>query len=350
MMTSSLRSNKIDVENLKSRLTDVWSVICSLGFQQGARRTGNNAYTIRCPWHEEKDPSCKVEVYRGILRCTCFGCQVRGDIFSLVAVANRLDLRADFAKVAELTADLAGVTIAAQSPKSATRQQRKPQPTANTEDPLYPPRHEVEELLGPACSVRVNEDGAAMAYLRSRGLDQHAVAVRDLAVALIPSLPLPSWATFGGASWVAAGFRLAFPVFDCVGSVRSVRARRITNEQPKCVPPKGFAVKGLVLADYLAREMLQTGTWPEWNANPPRLIITEGETDFMTQAVNVPANSRGPEFATIGIVAGSWCSSIAKRVPTGAEVFVRTDRDKAGDKYAQTIAQSLSNRCSVNRA
>ena len=43
----------------------------------------------RCPFHQDRTPSLKIEPYRGALRFHCFGCKAKGDIIDFVKrIAN----------------------------------------------------------------------------------------------------------------------------------------------------------------------------------------------------------------------------------------------------------------------
>jgi DNA primase len=43
----------------------------------------------RCPFHEDRTPSLKIEPYRGTPRFHCFGCKAKGDIIDFVKrIAN----------------------------------------------------------------------------------------------------------------------------------------------------------------------------------------------------------------------------------------------------------------------
>jgi len=73
---------------------------------------------------------------------------------------------------------------------------------------------------------------------------------------------------------------------------------------------------------------------------PYRVVIVEGEPDFLSRA-SVMNDAHG---CTLGIVSGSWTKSFAERVPVGARVYLRTDVDAAGDRYAQEIESTLRRR------
>jgi hypothetical protein len=119
--------------------------------------------------------------------------------------------------------------------------------------------------------------------------------------------------------------------------MRSVRAWRTTDgDTPKRLPPSGHKASGLVLANQWAVRMLAEPAAPE------RVIITEGEPDFLVWATRLTE-------PVIGVVSGSWTVDFAARMPFGSELVVRTDLDQAGEKYARQILDSVKGRCTVWR-
>jgi hypothetical protein len=79
------------------------------------------------------------------------------------------------------------------------------------------------------------------------------------------------------------------------------------------------------------------------DSSPRRLLVVEGEPDFLTHATRT-------YDAVIGLMSGSWSSKFADTVPGGSEVVVRTHHDKAGDRYARAVIDSLRLRCLVWRS
>jgi hypothetical protein len=104
------------------------------------------------------------------------------------------------------------------------------------------------------------------------------------------------------------------------------------------------------MADALALEVLRTGARPEWIAEPLRVVIAEGEPDFLTWATMHALKSPTPAYAVLGVIAGSWGDAIAARIPNGSRVIIRTDHDEAGEKYATDIIRTLARRCTVLRS
>jgi len=158
----------------------------------------------------------------------------------------------------------------------------------------------------------------------------------------------------GAASRAAHGQRRGIGLWSpCSGrrDVPRVSARNIFLDCPpgeKAAAPAGFAVAGLCMADPLARLVLQDGAAPSWWHGPLRIVVAEGEADFLTWATHF-SDADEEARAVIGVVAGSWTPEIAARVPDGSRVVIRTHADEAGDRYADRIAETLTGRCILQR-
>lgn len=206
--------------------------------------------------------------------------------------------------------------------------------------PRWPRQAEVVDMWL-ACDPPVLADYEAARYLHSRGL---LVGGLNLVRVLPRDYPCPPWAKYGGRSWAALGYRLIVPVYDHRGQLRLVRGWRWDGVEPKRVAAAGCEVRGLVMANPVALELLNARPDAEWWQAPAKVAIVEGEPDWMTAA------AAWRDWAVIGIAAGSWSEELAERIPSGARVVIWTDDDDAGDKYAEHIAETLRGRCDVKRA
>jgi len=301
---------------------------------------------LRCPWHTEHTPSCSVRCAAdGTIAVHCFGCEASGDVFDLVAVAHDLNTRQDFPEVLRLAAELAGI----RSDRGDAHRGPPARRLRGLPESAYPPVEDVAALWA-ACSP-VGDASEVAGWLHSRALDAGAVESFDLARALPQGAQLPGWACWQGQTWGEAGYRLVLPVFDGLGIMRSLRARRVVDgEGPKNLAPAGYRTGGLVMADALGCALLTSGRRPEgWPESVPlRIVVAEGEPDFLTWATRFSdADETAP--AVLGVVSGSWASGIAKRLPDGARVIVRTDHDEPGEKYARAVHASVRGRCTVLR-
>lgn len=224
---------------------------------------------------------------------------------------------------------------------------RKPQ--EEPRDYERPPRDEVLAVWNEA--LPVIDIAEVSGWIRHRGLDPEKIADRDLARALPSRGEYPAWATYGGTPWPSRGYRLVVPLYGPGGEMESVRARSVRPDaKTKTLAPTGYAVGSLVIADELGRQLLKHGQAPDWwpSGGPLEVIVVEGEPNFLTWATRW-GDSAEDAPAVIGIMSGSWTPAIAARIPDGCRVIIRTDHDKAGNKYAEDIHKTLKGRCRILR-
>lgn len=243
---------------------------------------------------------------------------------------------------------------------TARRAPRKPRPLPTPQEaapaPLARPDAAEVARLWEACAPVV-EDADVAAWLTDprRGFDPGRIADRDLARALPPGLNVPRWARFRGIPWNQGSWRCIFPAWGPTGRMESLRARSIDPDGPPgekaaaAAAGEGSAT-GMVLAGGVGRMVLETGAAPSWwpKGEPLRLVVTEGETDFLTWATRYgDAVEDAP--AVLGLWSGSWTAEIAARIPDGSRVAVRTDDDDKGDRYAARVWRDLAGRCELYR-
>ena len=192
----------------------------------------------------------------------------------------------------------------------AHRHRQRPEPLS------YPDADELRELWE-RC-VPIPEDDEIYAWLRDeRRLDPDAVFRAHLARVLPADLdPTPAWAGFArsGRAWTKVGHRLLVPLYDAEGRMRSVIARRVTaggKRAPKGVSPSGHARGALVMACALGLAMLESGEVPSTLGPAPRLVLAEGEMDFLAWGT-APERAR---VATWGLVSGSFTDAVRRACP-----------------------------------
>ncbi len=315
---------------VKNALTSPQKLCEALGIADGSKRQ-STGLLVCCPVHGEKDASCSVTIGPdGTIRVRCFACDFGGDALHLIAACHGLDLRSDFKQVLAAGADIAGHLQLRDEILGGERlPERKPvQAPAPRPEVDYPPQAEVDALWE-ACKP-VTSDDECRAHLLSRGIQPGPVFVYNLARVIPRDASLPHWARYRGRTWTQTGHRLLVRMFDASGAARSVRAWRIVDgDSPKRLPPGGCRASDLVMVNQAAWLMLRR----RWC--PTRLVIAEGEPDWLTSAVAWSDN------ASIGIVSGSWNEEFARTVPRGTEVVVNTHNDEAGDRYAEQILSTL---------
>ena len=227
--------------------------------------------------------------------------------------------------------------------RNGLKQRRRRKPTTAIGQKAVsptPPLGEVRELWDNC--ICVADDIDVSSYLRQRGLSPDKVEDIDLARALPTNCGEVHWAK----SWPYYTRRLVFPLFDHAGRMSSLKAHPRNN-------PKGYSVRGLVLATPLARLLLEgapcgDGTPVADYVRCTGLVIAEGEIDFLSVATLFSdADQDAP--AVLGIHAGAFTQAVAERIPTDTRVAVCPDNDPAGNRYANQIADFLGDRCDVQR-
>jgi hypothetical protein len=327
-------SSMAAVTEIRRALIDPVRVCERLGLADGAKRQ-SAGLSIRCPMHVERNPSCSVtRGPDGTLRVRCFGCYWSADVIGLVAAAHGLQSRRDFRQVLTAAADVGGLHALAAELRGTTPAAHRAVPAPPEPEPPrdYPVSAEVSAVWSAAQPIAAVE--ACRAPLAQRGLSPDP----ELARALVQK-SLPRWACYQGAPWSDTGHRIVLPVFDALGALRSLRAWQIDSNAPgpKRLPPAGHRATGLILANNAALRMLRS------SAGPVRLLICEGEPDFLSLAQHYAGT------AVIGVFSGSWQQDFANRIPYGSLVTIRTHHDVAGHRYAAAITKTLDGRAVIKR-
>jgi DNA primase len=127
---------------------------------------------VLCPFHQERRPSCKIELARKIFHC--FGCGQKGNVLEFVAKLDATDLRAAAMKITTVCA------IAPAPPRSDDRPARQPAAKTPIAAPrsipnATPPSAAAEEPVNPPLTFELKLD-AAHPYLSERRLSPETVA------------------------------------------------------------------------------------------------------------------------------------------------------------------------------
>ena len=127
------------IDTLKTCLNEVM-----IGYNYRPVKVGQRLF-ICCPFHNEKTPSCSVDLDKGLFNC--FGCGKSGDALTFVALMEGLNLNdaEQFQQTAKIVADLGGVNLMPSNnpsypsyPSLPNHHQIKSRPTPPTE-PSQPP-------------------------------------------------------------------------------------------------------------------------------------------------------------------------------------------------------------------
>ena len=135
-------------------------------------------YVIRCPWHNERTPSCSVQLRAGIIQAHCFACHHDGEgasVLDMVAAVHGIDVRARFVDVLRAAAELANRpdiidALDGKADRARPRHSPQPRPPMPPEpERTYPPAAEVSAVWE-ACTMTA-DDSEVAAWLQSRALD-----------------------------------------------------------------------------------------------------------------------------------------------------------------------------------
>lgn len=326
--------------DVRNALTDPHRVVQLLGLEKGAKRQ-HGYIVVCCPVHGDRTPSCSVSRGPdGTVRARCFSCDWSADAIGMIAQVYGLSTRGEqFREVLAEGAKLAGLLdLAYQLERNEAVRERRPVPAPEPiPEPEYPDETELSELW--ASCIPVEDDRECSGALVTRRIDPVEVSLRDLARALPRDAQAPEWARYSGRPWGSIGHRMILRAFDHMGRHRSVRAWRVVDgESPKRLPPAGRKSAGLVLANRMALGMLRR------QVCPLDVVIVEGEPDFL-----VACTAWRPGVAVLGIGSGSWSKDMARAIPRRTRIIVATHNDKAGDRYAETVIETLGERAQVWR-
>ena len=197
--------------------------------------------------------------------------------------------------------------------------------------PSFPPSDSLAALWNAAKPVTA--DPQAASYLKGRGIDPAQLAAKDTCRVIQSGIAVPSWAvTPFRQAWSVSGHRLLTPLFDASGTLVTVRARAFGTNKWRSLAPPSFSVVGT----FFANEAFRHG-------NRRTVVVVEGDSDFWTwQALD-------PSVPCIGVFAGSVKPALGSLLPDGASVYIRTDLDPAGNKYAEEVSKALAGRCRIVR-
>jgi len=202
-----------------------------------------------------------------------------------------------------------------------------------------PPAEEVRELWDRSirltdCPADCQRDPCPAKRLLGRGMHPKDVGHLDVARCIAP----PPWPSWWRPSWSA--YSLIAPAFEPNGQLASIHGRAAADvgDDPKTRWPAGHTAGGLLFADVAGRAVLK-GT--------PMLLlhgvlIVEGMTDTIAASIWAARRvcRRGERVAVLGITSGAT-AALASVDFRGRPVYVATDPDGAGERYAEEIAKSL---------
>lgn len=136
-------------EQINGAIRDVAQLLDALDIRNNGRRDGA---TILCPWHNERRPSCRVQIKNGRVVAHCFACGSGAGAIGIAAAVWGLDAMHDYPEVCERLATQLGVQL-----------------------DKGPARSALPKPVDPVAKLADRIDDAADAWIRGREVKDHAI-------------------------------------------------------------------------------------------------------------------------------------------------------------------------------
>lgn len=352
-----MRDRARDAERIRAALDDPHGLCDALGLLVGGWKRQAAGVMILCPFdHDEKTASCSVKRVRDGVLAYCFGCRASTDGLGLVAAANHLDIRRDYARVLDLSADIAGVPRPDRLDGYVSPPAR-PMVRRAVEIPAEVPDDGSVDAVAMALAdlAPTTRSAVAMEYLRARGLDcavargwyvlpADGASRRSLLDAIVERVGIDAWVSAGfcdeqdhsrwSYSWT--GPRLLIPWRAPNGTVEVVQGRYMGDLPPrvsKYVFPRGRRPHWPFGADALEDVGADTA-----------MALVEGAIDGVS--FNLLARSAKADVVALALPGvhawdARWLRLFARR-----PCVVAFDRDDAGE---DAIGNAFARLASVAR-
>jgi DNA primase len=321
---------------IRERLNDARALAGALQLPTAPRASARQAF-VCCPWHQENSPSCSLKLREdGTISVHCFGCDQRGDAYTLIAKVRGLDLVGDFQEVLRAAADIANAPALAPVEVAA-----KPVEHEGVNDETY---HGIWSWLLEALSPLRAIAPQVANYLDGRciGADAEAVGVRGLPrdgrELAASCLAVFERADLEGAGVLRQGldtldwpaWRVLVPWRDRYGRITCVQRRRLDDGRPKYLSPKGRSPRAPFGVELLAGALDCMGPRAE-------VIVTEGA--FAALARRKIARHGDERAAVIGVYSASTAAAgMPMDLLEGRRVVLSLDRDGAGESAREKLA------------
>lgn len=301
----------------------------------------------------------------------CHACDVGGDLLALIATGERLDIRADFPRVLEIAAGIAGVDSdddefgAREKPAPKERPALPPQPPLADRIALARRRAEWvwDRLYRWAEVARSRGDGKMMSagdvYLECRGLSPTSAHTREdirETPMRVTAAEMAKSAELESLGYLFASPGIALPVRSVArpNELVDIRVRRFEPRvmldgrvQPKIVGMLG----GITAASAEAgrpRQLIGCYGHPAELEDEPMVVVCEGWADYLT-ALEVWPEAKvlgAVEAGSMALVAAHAARMLAARDDRGRLVIVeqndRARRSKDGRPLAGAADASVN--------
>jgi len=353
-----------DAAAVRAALADPEAVAAALGLCDGPQGWGRGAgwtrvaggVLVQCPVHGDHTPSCSItRGPDGTLRVRCFGCDLAGDALHLVAAVYSLDARANFVRVLEHAAHLAGVRLSTPGERAPVAPPPRRAPPPASLQPLAPAglAPDVFAALVRALLAAAPLDGPhgadVRAYLDARGilaaaradgwgaLPASEAARGDVRARVVAAVGVEAWEASGlahphdSARWCwGSSHRVVIPWRSAEGEPVWLQRRAVGRvDGARYVAPGGTSPAAPYGAHQLAALALDAP-----------VALVEGAVDAL--ALRAACEVDGSPVAVLGLpgVKGwrrPWGALLA-----GRPVALALDGDAAGDAAAEHMARELA--------
>lgn len=321
-----------DVTAIMARLADPEEIAAMLNLESVKRQPGGGVMA-RCPVHGDKTPSLSLTCLNGTLRVKCFGCDLAGNVFHLIAGMEGWSTTNEFPKVLKRACAMAGITQEPFTPKSRPATVR----------PSLPPLDLNTSLGAVLRLLDEREPNDVTTYLADRGLLAEAIADRWMWLSLTELKAVVfERQSMGGDPMreqiAAAGLirenegqlnpnfhthTLVIPYRDRIGRLMTIQRRALGPHEKKYVLAPGRPVEWPCGFD-------QFDTFPK---NEP-VVLVEGAIDMLARR-----RRGGLVLGCPGVQwqpANGWGDIVKNR-----DVVIAFDRDDAGETAATKLVPKL---------
>jgi hypothetical protein len=309
-------------------------------------------YDIRGAWRGRwlRSRTCPTQVHSsdamGLARdgmWHCWACDEGGDLFKLIALAEKLDIRSDFGRVLEVAAGIAGVEADDDDFGGGGKIAKPPKPERPKAPPMVPLKERVAIARKRAAWTwerLCDSPRLVRGYLEERGLSADAVLARET----IKSTPVrfesekPASddlkrlrATFGDLG-------IAVPVRAVTdGTIVDIRVRRI---EPRPDKPKIVGMVGGVVSE--EHKLVGCYGFPH-DVRGDTVIVVEGLADYLTALQLWPECDvlGATQAGTFPLVARWAALRVAARHGRGKIVLVAQNDDPDTDDAAYRARTSV---------
>lgn len=317
-----------NTEQIKEKL-DIVEVIS--GYIK-VEKSGIN-YKARCPFHNEKTPSFFISSTRQSFYC--FGCGVKGDIFSFVEQFEGLDFKGALTSLA----DKAGIKLTS----------FKNEDIGDNKDQLF----EIMEVATKMYEKNLNHNKPAMSYLTKRGLSENSIKKWRIGFALDEWRNLHDHLLgqkFSKETMLEAGLikkvpdeskyydtfrdRIMFPISDTAGRVIAFSGRTLKNPSTSSgqVPPKYLNSPETKLF-YKSEVLYGFNVAKNYIRKLDYAVLVEGQMDLIMSH----------QAGVLNTVASSGTAltdlHLKKIQKLSDRVVIAYDSDKAGESAAKRAAE-----------